>query len=77
MRDPLRDCQPCGIVTAVTPRVTENVTGVTVGVTQGHVWLNHASRSRSRLPLRGRMAMKSAATVDLEQTAGTLEEESA
>jgi hypothetical protein len=57
MRDPLRDRQPCGIVTAVTPRVTENVTGVTVGVTQGHVWLNHASRSRSRLPLRGRMAM--------------------
>lgn len=53
MRDPVRDRQPSQIENAVTPCVTFCMTLITLAVTQGHVWLNHASRTGSRLPPTG------------------------
>lgn len=50
MRDTTRDRQPCGIATTVTPFVAFCMTLITLGVTVGHEWLNHASRQTSRLP---------------------------
>lgn len=73
MRDPLRDRQPCRIRGRVTPTVTFCVTSNTLRVTQGHEWLNHAPRQGSRLPF-GEGGMNS---LDLDETASTLEEDAA